>query len=423
MEFRDENDRSRVTGSVSRRSLLASAGVLAAASAGGGAQTSEERRGNGGRIFTYVGTYSGAPGGGGNGQGIYLFSLDLGSGEFTQVDVVSTVPSPTWLAIAPNGNYLYAANEISNFNGTNSGSVSAFAINRATGRLTLRNTVSSQGAGPAHLSVDPLGQYVYVANYGGGSFSVLPIQMDGSLRDASYVQTDTGGTQSKGQTEPATDAPPGSFAWSGHEAPHGHMIQSDLMGNYVFGADLGQDRVYGWKLDRASGKLLPNDPPYVSVAPGNGPRHFAFHPSGRALYVLCEESSTVNVYGYDPSTGTLSERQSLSSLPEGFVGTNYTSEIRVSANGNYVYAANRLHDTIAIFETGPRGRLELIGEEWTRGDYPRSFTIDPTGRYLLCCNQRSDAITIFNIDGRGRRLNFNGRYVAVGSPAVIEFLT
>jgi 6-phosphogluconolactonase (cycloisomerase 2 family) len=385
----------------------------------------QDDRGRNGRgpILAYVGTYTGAPGGGGSGEGIYLFSLDPATGILTQVNVASTVPSPSWLAIAPNGKYLYSVNEISDFNGTTSGSVSAFSINRSTGALTLLNVVSSQGAGPAHLSVDPLGQFVFVANYGGGTFAVLPIQTDGSLRDATDVQTDVDSVQTKGQTEPATDAPPGSFAFSGHEAPHGHMIQADPAGKFVFAADLGQDRIYSWLLNRTTGKLVPNNPSYTSVPPGDGPRHFAFHPNGRRFYSLQEESSTIIVYGYDAASGVLTQRQMLSTLPSEFTGTNFTSEIRVSQDGRFVYAANRLHDTIAVFEVGQGGRLEFAGEEWTRGDYPRSFTIDPTGNFLFSCNQRSDAITSHSVDGGGRKLRFTGHYTPVGSPAIIVFLT
>jgi 6-phosphogluconolactonase len=411
-------------GTVSRRGLLRSAGLFAAANVGSGMNLDDNQWHDArAPILAYVGTYTGAPGAGGNGQGIYLFSLNPSTGVLTQVNVVSTVPSPSWLAIAPNGKYLYAVNEISDFNGTTSGSVSAFSINRTTGGLTLLNVVSSQGAGPAHLSVDPLGQFVFVANYGGGTFAVLPIQLDGSLHDATDVQTDIGSVQAKGQTEPATDAPPGSFAFSGHEAPHAHMIQSDPSGKFVFGADLAQDRIYSWLLNRTTGKLVANSPSFFSVPPGDGPRHFAFHPNGRTLYSLQEESSTIIVYSYDAASGLVTERQMLSTLPPGFVGTNFTSEIRVSHDGGLVYAANRLHDTIAIFEVDQEGRLEWAGEEWTRGDYPRSFTIDPTGNFLFSCNQRSDAITSHDVDGRGRKLRFTGRYTPVGSPAVIIFLT
>jgi len=412
-----QGKRSLVGGSISRRGLLKSAAAFAAVPAVSQLAPAAPA----GSILAYVGAYT--P----NGQGIYLFSFDLGTGALTQVKVAATIPSPSWIAIHPNGKYLYAVNEISNFTTSPpSGSVSALSINRANGDLTLLNVVSSQGAGPAHLSVDPLGEYVYVANYGGGSFAVLPIKANGSLGDASFVQKDVG---SVGPTK-ATNAPPGSFAISGHDAPHGHMIQSDAAGKFVFGADLGQDRIYSWLINRANGQLVANTPPFISVPPGDGPRHFAFHPNGLFFYSLQEEASTLLVYGYDAANGGLTKLQQLSTLPPGFVGTNFTSEVRVAQDGNFVYAANRLHDTISFFAIGASGQLARIGEASTLGDYPRSFTIDPSGNYLVSCNQRSDALTTFRIRaphgqavGLEDRLVFTGQYTPVGSPAIIVFLT
>jgi 6-phosphogluconolactonase len=401
---------------ISRRRLLKSAAALAAIPAASRLGLASKA----GSVLAYVGTYT--P----NGQGIYLFSLDLATGALTQIKVAAAIPSPSWIAIHPNGKYLYAVNEISNFNGMATGSVTAFEINRANGDLTLLNVVSSQGAGPAHLSVDPLGQFVYVANYGGHSFAVLPIMANGSLGIATWVQLDAG---SVGPTH-ATNAPPGSFANSGHDAPHPHMIQSDPAGKFVFGADLGQDRIYSWLLNRNNGQLIANTPPFISVPPGDGPRHFAFHPNGHWFYSLQEEASTLLIYTYDAANGTLTEEQMLSTLPPDFAGTNFTSEVRVAQNGKFVYAANRLHDTISFFNVEASGQLTLVGEVSTLGDYPRSFTIDPTGNFLVSCNQRSDALTTFRIraahgqaEGLANRLVFTGQYTPVGNPAIIVFLT
>jgi 6-phosphogluconolactonase (cycloisomerase 2 family) len=412
-----QNERASVDRTISRRGLLKSAAALAAIPAvpplalGGPA----------GSILAYVGAYT--P----NGQGIYLFNFDLATGALTQIKVAAAIPSPSWIAIHPNGKYLYAVNEISNFTTSPpSGSVTALSINRANGDLTLLNVVSSQGAGPAHLSVDPLGEFVYVANYGGGSFAVLPIHNDGSLGNATFVQVDTG---SVGPTH-ATNAPPGSFAISGHDAPHAHMIQSDPAGHFVFGSDLGQDRIYSWLLNRPTGHLIPNTPPFVAVPPGDGPRHFAFHPNGLFFYSLQEEASTLLFYTYDAAHGMLTQQQQLSTLPPGFTGTDFTSEVRVAQDGKFVYAANRLHDTISFFHVEASGRLTRVGEASTLGDYPRSFIIDPTGNFLISCNQRSDALTTFRIrasngedEGLANRLVFTGQYTPVGSPAIIVFLT
>jgi len=388
---------------LSRRRLLASVAAWAAI-------PNQERS-----MFAYVGTYTGA---GGNGKGIYLFRFDLKTGALTQIKVVSEIPSPGWLAIHPNGKYLYAANEVSHFNGARTGSVTALAIDRSTGDLSLLNVVSSQGAGPAHLSVDPLGQFVFVANYGGGSIAVFPVQPNGSLGDPTDVHTNTG---SVGSTKP-TNAPPGSFAISGHEAPHAHMIQADPAGRFVFSTDLGQDRIYTWILNRPTGKLTANNPPFVSVPPGDGPRHFVFHPSGRFFYSLQEEASTLLAYDYSPSNGALAHKQTLSTLPAKFTGTSFTSELRISQDGKFIYAANRLADTIAVFSVGASGALTRVGEASTHGDYPRSFTLDPTGKFLVSCNQRSDALTTFRIEAKGSKLAFTGEYTPVGSPAIIVFL-
>jgi 6-phosphogluconolactonase len=390
--------------SLSRRRLLATAAV-AAALPGASAKS----------ILAYVGSYTGA---GGNGQGIYLFRMDRATGALRQIKVVSNIPSPAWLAIHPNGKYLYAANEISNFNGTGTGSVTALAIDRPSGDLTLLNAISSQGSGPAHLSVDPLGQFVFVANYGAGSIAVLPIQSNGSLGDATDIHVATG---SVGPTKP-TNAPPGSFAISGHDAPHAHMIQCDPAGRFVFSTDLGQDRIYSWILNRATGKLIANTPPFVSVPPGDGPRHFAFHPNGRFFYSLQEEASTLLVFEYTAANGSLTRKQMLSTLPEKFAGTSFTSELRVSPNGKFVYAANRLADSIAIFGIGRSGVLTPLGEASTRGDYPRSFTLDPAGKFLVSCNQHSDALTTYRVEADGGKLTFTGQYTPVGSPAIVVFL-
>jgi len=366
-------------------------------------------------MFAYVGTYTGP---GGNGKGIYLFRFNLKTGSLTPIKLVSEIPSPGWLAIHPNGKYLYAANEVSRFNGAKTGSVTALAIDRSTGDLTQLNVVSSQGAGPAHLSVDPQGQFVFVANYGGGSIAVFPIQPNGSLGEPADIHVHTGSVGSK----KPTNAPPGSFAFSGHDSPHAHMIEADPGGGFVFSTDLGQDRIYSWILNRPTGKLTPNDPPFVSTPPGDGPRHFVFHPNGRFFYSLQEEASTLTAYDYSASKGSLAMRQTLSTLPPKFAGTSFTSELRISRDGKFIYAANRLADSIAIFSVSASGGLTRVGEVSTHGDYPRSFTLDPTGKFLVSCNQRSDALTTYRVEAKGSKLAFMGEYTPVGSPAIIVFL-
>ncbi|MGA7409885.1 MAG: lactonase family protein [Bryobacteraceae bacterium] len=377
-------------------------------------------RGAGRRILAYVGTYSspqGPEGSKGRGQGIYLFEMDRSTGALTKRGLFEDGLNPSWLAFHPSGTFLYAANEVSDFEGTQSGAVTAYGVERGSGRLARLNTVSSQGAGPAHLSVHPSGKYVFVANYHGGSFAVLPVGSDGRLRAASDVKRDTGPV---GPVH-ATSAPPGSFAISGHDRTHAHMIEADPAGKFVLGSDLGMDQIHVWKFNAEAGTLESNGA-FIPVPPGDGPRHFAFHPNGRWLYSLQEEGSTLILFNYDAASGKLTQKQQVSSLPAGFEGTNFTSEVRISRDGRFLYAGNRLHDSIAWFSIGASGNLKFVGETWTRGDYPRSFTIDPNGGFLYSCNQRSDAVTVFRVNRMTGELIFTGQYVPVGTPSIIVFL-
>jgi 6-phosphogluconolactonase (cycloisomerase 2 family) len=200
------------------------------------------------------------------------------------------------------------------------------------------------------------------------------------------------------------------------------MIQADPAGRFVLHADLGLDRIFVWKFDALKGVLSPNDPHAVALPPGDGPRHFHFHPDGRSFYSIQEEGSTVVRFDYDAAAGRLTPRQTVSTLPAGFAGSNFCSEILVSADGRFVYAGNRLRDSVAIFSVGPGGDLTYAGEEWTRGDYPRSFNVDPSGRFLYCCNQRGDHVAVFRVDRRTGGLRFTGHHAPVGNPSCIIFL-
>jgi len=247
---------------------------------------------------------------------------------------------------------------------------------------------------------------------------VLPILADARLGPATDVKADDG----KVGPPRATNAPKGSFAFSGHDRTHAHMIQSDASGRFVLHVDLGQDKILVWKFDATKGTLTPNDAARVSLPPGDGPRHLHFHPNGRWLYSVQEEGSTVVLFDYDAANGRLTARQTISTLPPGFAGSNFCSEILVSADGRFVYVGNRLHDSIGIFAVGPNGSLTYVGDEWTRGNYPRSFTFDPTGRFLYCCNQRADNVTTFRVDPKAGGLTFTGQYTPVGNPSCVVFV-
>ena len=299
----------------------------------------------------------------GNGRGIHLFLVDRATGALTAHGIVEMGTSPSCLVLNAGGTRLYSANETDRVGDDKQGTVSAFAISRGEGGLELLNTVRSGGAGPTYVSVHPGGRHLLVANYFGGSVAVLPILSDGRLGDASDVKVDAG---TIGSTR-ATHAPPGSFAVSGHDRTHAHMIQADPSGRFVLHVDLGLDTIFVWRFDTERGVLSPNDPPSVTLPPGDGPRHFHFHPNGRWLYSIQEEGSTLALFDYDSASGRLTSRQTVSTLPPGFAGTNFCSEILASADGRHIYAGNRLHDSIAIFSVGPDGRLTMAGEEWTRG--------------------------------------------------------
>ena len=353
----------------------------------------------------------------GNGRGIHLFEANRTTGAMTPSGVYELGTSPSCLALNAAGTRLYSANETDRAGDGNEGTVSAFAINRADGQLKLLNTVRSGGAGPTYVSVHPSGRFLLVANYFGGSVAVLPILSDGTLRVATDVKSDAG----KLGPIRANNAPPGSFAFSGHDRTHAHMIQADPSGRFVLHVDLGLDQILVWKFDEQKGVLTPNDPPAVLLPPGDGPRHFHFHPNGRWLYSIQEEGSNIVLFDYDAANGRLTSRQTISSLPPGFAGSNFCSEILVSPDGRFVYAGNRLHDSIGIFSISKTGELTFVREEWTRGNYPRSFNFDPTGQFLYSCNQRADNIAVFRANRKTGGLIFTGHYTPVGNPSIIVF--
>jgi 6-phosphogluconolactonase len=378
-------------------------------------------------LFAYVGTYTARlrdvpptqvdlpPG---NGRGIHIFRVERATGALSPAGVYEMGTSPSCVVLNHSGTRLYSANEMDRVGAEKSGTVSSFAVDRADGNLKLLNTVASGGAGPTHIALHPSGRFLFVANYFGGSVAVLPILEDGRLGPATDVKTDAGKV---GPTR-AANAPPGSFAFSGHDRTHAHMIEADPSGKFVLHVDLALDKIFVWKFDARSGVLNLGNTPVVSLPPGDGPRHFHFHPNGRWLYSLQEEGSTIVLFDYDGATGRLSARQTISSLPAGFAGSNFCSEILVSADGRFVYAGNRLHDSIGIFAVDADGTLKFVGEEWTHGNYPRSFSFDPTGRFLYCCNQRGDNLAVFRVDHNTGGLTFTGQYVPVGNPSSIVFL-
>jgi len=415
----------------SRRTFLTGAAALAAAASAPKAFGQLPTGAPAGKVWLYVGTYTGAPGPRGrSGMGIYLCALNLSTGELTVLRLVApalpamgatpSTASPSTIALDPTGTHLYAGNEYGP-----PGAVSAYSINRLTGDLTLLNAQAAVGA-PAHVSVDHSGRYLFAAEYTGSYFEVFPILPNGSLGPTVFQAQDLDNVDTSFRTKPATNAPPGSFAFSAHEGPNGHphQMESDPSNQWVVGADAGQDRIYVWKLMPGGSPLLtPAAIPFVNTPPGDGPRHFAFHPNGVWMYSIQEEASTIMFWEFDRTTGALSAQQIIASVPPGFVGTNFTSEIRVSADGDFVYGANRLNDTISVFKIGHDGSLTQSGHVSTLGDYPRIFAIDPSGRFMAVGNQFADNLTTFSVNPGNGSLKFTGNYTPLGSPSGMVFLS
>jgi|SRR5271169_2883843 len=386
----------RKVGGAVRLLVLSSVSLALAGPTGGAAGQAE-------KLFVYFGTYTGP-----SSKGIYVSTFDAGTGELSQPELAATTTSPSFLAAHPDGHHLYAVNEIDEFEGQKAGAATSFAIDSATGRLRELNQVSTGGPGPCHLSVHASGRYLFVANYGGGSIAALPIGADGSLRPlSSFVKHEGHGPNAERQ-----------------EAPHAHEVLMDPSGKLLFAADLGLDKVLGYALNLDKGSLVTPPATTASVAPGSGPRHFAFSADGRFLYVLSEMALSISSFRYEASSGTLMPLATASTLAEGMKpGPGYdAAEVQIHPSGRFLYASNRGPDSIAVFSLdaakGLGPQIEVVP---TGGKTPRGFCIDPTGRYLLAANQGSDTVVVFRIDAATGRLT-PGKSVRVGTPVSVTFV-
>lgn len=354
--------------------------------------------------IVYVGTYTQ---GDGHGKGIYAYRYDANTGKTTPLGVAAETVNPSWVALHPSERFLYAVNEVGNYEGPNSGGLSAFAIDQASGKLTFLNEVPTRGGGPCFVSVDHTGKYALVANYDGGSVAVFPILPDGKLGPATaFVQHTGHGTNPERQ-----------------EAPHAHSIVLTPDNRFAIVNDLGLDEILVYKFDSTKGTLIPNDPPFAKLAPGAGPRHFALAPDRKFAYVINEMGRTVTAFSANVHAGTFQPIQSLSTLPSGFSGRNDDAEIEVHPSGKFLYASNRGEDSIAIYAIDPmKGTLTKTGDVPTGGKEPRSFAIDPAGKLLFAANQNSDNIVIFRIDAATGQLTPTGEKLDVPSPVCLKFL-
>ena len=353
------------------------------------------------KMRLYVGSYTGK-----KSQGIYRVDLDLNEGKFGPAILAAEVTHPSFLTLHPDGRHLYAVNETGDLKDQSNGSVTAFAID-AAGGLQQLNQQSSRGATPCHISCDSAGKHVLVANYGGGSTVVLPIMDGGRLGEASsFVQHLGSSVNSKRQ-----------------EGPHAHSVNLDTWNRFAFVADLGIDKVLVYRYDGDRGAIAINDPASATIKPGSGPRHLAFHPSGRFAYVINEIASTITTFAYDHQTGTLRELQTISTLPDDYRGGNGTAEVVCHPSGQFLYGSNRGHNSIAAYRIDQAsGQLSLVGIQGQGITVPRNFNVDPTGRYVVVANQAGDNLLLFRVDPTSGAFQPTGEQVEVGSPVCIKFL-
>ncbi len=351
-------------------------------------------------MFVFVGTYASD-----DSEGIYVYRMSS-TGELERTSAVAGVTNPSFLELHPNGRFLYAIGE-SGGEGEG-GTVNSFAIDPDSGALTLMNTVSSVGPGPCHCSVDASGAFVVVANYGGGSVCMVPIRDDGLLDEASdFVQHEGSSANPDRQ-----------------QGPHAHSIVIDPANRRAFAPDLGLDKILIYELDFAAGKLVPNSPPWASVAPGAGPRHFDFHPSRKYAYVINEIDNTITAFGFDEESGSLNEIQTIDTLPDRYTEESHTADIHIDKTGKFLYGSNRGHDSIAIYAIDESsGTLTLIGHEPTQGSQPRNFGLDPSGTFVLAANHVGNSIVTFRIDEADGALTATGHVVNLPAPVCIKFLT
>jgi 6-phosphogluconolactonase len=366
-------------------------------------------------ITLYIGTYTRRESFvDGKAEGFYIYHLDPSSGALTYAATVAGAGTvnPSFLTLGPDKSRLYAVNEITGGNAPHGkgphGTVSAFAIDPATGRLSYLNQQSTHGLAPCYASVEPEGRYCLVANYETGNVCVLPVLEDGRLGEA----TDTVQFSGSGPVHER------------QEGPHAHMVLPSPDGRFILAVDLGADRLMAFRLDRERGALSPADPAWTPMPPGTGPRHLAFHPHRPFAYVISELRSTVTVLRYMEQQGTFEASQTVSTLPEGFTGQNLGAEIQVAPSGRFVYASNRGHDSLAIYAVDPEtGQLSLVGHESTQGVGPRAFIIDPSGALLLAANQDTDTVVTFWINQESGTLQATGHVAAVPTPVCLKLVS
>lgn len=353
-------------------------------------------------MHVYIGTYTGK-----DSQGIYLMDLDTEKGTLSEPRLAGKATNPSFLALHPKGNFLYACSEVDSVDGKKGGGVAAFSIDASSGQLTELNRQSSMGSGPCHVTVDATGKTLLVANYSSGSVASLPIEASGKLKPAASSHQHKGSSVNKQR----------------QQGPHAHSFNIDKGNRFAFAADLGTDEIRIYRLKAEEGTITPSDPIAVKSVEGGGPRHFAFHPNGKQAFTNNELTSSITSFSYDSEKGTLTQIETLTTLPEGYDGkNNTTAEVAVAPSGKFVYVSNRGHDSIAIFSISDEGKLKAQGHVSTEGKTPRNFGIDPSGKFLIACNQSTNNVVLFRLGEDGKPVAVKGQAYKVGAPVCVKFL-
>jgi 6-phosphogluconolactonase len=343
----------------------------------------------------------------GKGKGIYVYRLDVSSGSMEQCNLAEGVPNPSYLAFDSSHRFLYAVNELKEFEGAPTGAVSAFSVDPDSGKLRFLNRKPTHGTDPCHLTVDKTERYVLVANFMSGSVCVLPIREDGSLGDATHVIQHRGSS-----ADPIRQS-----------GPHAHAVTLDATGRYAFVPDLGTDKLMVYTFDANRGKLEPNAEPWFEVAAGAGPRQLVMHPRGGYAYLINELDSTMMAFRYNGDRGILQEIQTLSTLPDDFTGASTCAEVQISPSGKFLYGSNRGHDSIVIYAIDQmNGMLTYIGHASTQGKTPRHFVVGPAGEFLLAANQDTDNVVTFRLDSASGELLATGHSTDVPTPVCVKVM-
>ena len=347
-------------------------------------------------FYLFIGTYTTA-----GSKGIYVYRFNAATGNAEWVSNTDSSKNPSYLAVAPNEKMVYAVNE------TEPGKVSAYTFDKNSGKLTFVNQQPTGGNDPCYVSVSKNNKWIVVANYGGGSATALSVNNDGSLNPYSQLFQDSGSSVNKQR----------------QEKPHVHSAIFSPAQDYVYTPDLGLDKVMVYKFNAAVPKpMTPANPPFVTVTGGDGPRHLAFHPNQKFVYLIEEMSGTVGAYQY--ANGKLTLIQHLPTHPEEYKGDIGSADIHISPDGKFLYASNRgAENTITIFSVdAATGKLKLVGYQPVMGKTPRNFIIDPTGNYLLAANQNSDNVVIFKRDKQTGLLKATGKEIKVSMPVCLQMI-